>query len=150
MWCPRSACGLPMLGCTSTVTPMSNNTEKVTGIGGIFFRAQDPARMSAWYRDHLGISAENGHADFLWRERERPDEIGRTVWSIFPADTDYFGPSRLAFMINYRVSNLDRMLAQLCSKGVTVEKVEDFDYGRFARITDPEGNRIELWEAKSQ
>lgn len=129
-------------------TPMSNNTEKVTGIGGIFFRARDPARMTAWYRDHLGICAEDGHADFVWREHERPDEIGRTVWSVFPADTDYFGPSRPAFMINYRVSNLDRMLAQLRRDGVTVEKVEDYDYGRFAWITDPEGNRIELWEAK--
>jgi catechol 2,3-dioxygenase-like lactoylglutathione lyase family enzyme len=104
--------------------------------------------MTAWYRDQLGISAEDGHADFLWREHDRPDEIGRTVWSVFPTDTDYFGPSRPAFMINYRVSNLDRMLAQLRRNGVTVEKVEEYDYGRFAWITDPEGNRVELWEAK--
>ena len=129
---------------------LSDNTEKVTGIGGIFFRARDPARMSAWYRNHLGICAKDGHADFLWREQERPDELGRTVWAIFPADTEYFGPSRPTFMINYRVSNLDRMLAQLRQSGVAVEKVEDYDYGRFAWITDPEGNRIELWEPKSK
>jgi catechol 2,3-dioxygenase-like lactoylglutathione lyase family enzyme len=128
---------------------MSGNMEKVTGIGGIFFRARDPARMAAWYRKHLGICAEDGHTDFVWRDIDRPDEIGRTIWSIFPADTDYFGPSRPDFMINYRVSNLDRMLAQLRQKGVEVEKVEDYDYGRFAWITDPEGNRIELWEPKS-
>src|SRR5437899_12415417 len=121
---------------------MSDNTEKVTGIGGIFFRARDLAQMSAWYQDHLGICAEDGHADFMWREHERPGEIGRTVWSVFPADTDYFGPLRPAFMINYRVSNLERMLAQLRRKGVAVEKVEDYEYGRFAWITDPEGNRI--------
>ena len=129
---------------------MSDNTEKVTGIGGIFFKVRDVARMTAWYREHLGICTEDGHADFVWRENDRPDAIGRTVWSVFPADTDYFGPARSAFMINYRVSNLDRMLAQLRQSGVAVEKIEDNDYGRLAWITDPEGNRIELWEPKSK
>ena len=76
-------------------------------------------------------------ADFVWREHDRPEEIGRTVWSIFPADTDYFGASRPSFMVNYRVSNLDRMLAQLRGQGVTVEKVENYDYGRFAWIHRP-------------
>ena len=128
---------------------MSDKPEKVTGIGGIFFRSQSPARMAAWYREHLGISAEDGHADFLWREHGRPGEVGRTVWSLFPEDTDYFGPSRPAFMIGYRVANLERMLAQLRSKGVVIEKVEDYDYGRFAWITDPERNRIELWEPRA-
>jgi predicted enzyme related to lactoylglutathione lyase len=127
---------------------MSDTHEKVTGIGGIFFKARDPERMSAWYREHLGIETKDGAADFVWSEHERPNETGRTVWSIFPADTDYFGTSRPAFMINYRVSNLDRMLAQLRAQGITVEKTEDYDYGRFAWITDPEGNRIELWEPK--
>jgi catechol 2,3-dioxygenase-like lactoylglutathione lyase family enzyme len=129
---------------------MNSNPEKVTGIGGIFFRAQDPSRMSAWYREHLGIPLEDGHADFFWRNPERPEEKGRTTWALFPADTDYFGPSRPAFMINYRVANLDRMLAQLRTQGVTIEKVEDYDYGRFAWTTDPEGNRIELWEPKDK
>lgn len=124
--------------------------EKVTGIGGIFFRVRDPALMAQWYRKNLGICSEDGHADFVWGDHERPGEVGRTVWSLFPADTDYFGPSRPAFMINYRVSNLERMLAQLRQNGVTVEKVEDYDYGRFAWITDPEGNRIELWEPKGK
>jgi catechol 2,3-dioxygenase-like lactoylglutathione lyase family enzyme len=127
---------------------VSDTPEKVTGIGGVFFKARDPARMSAWYREHLGVETKDGSADFIWREHDRPDEIGRTVWSVFPADTDYFGPSRPAFMINYRVANLERMLGQLRAHGVTVEKVEDYDYGRFAWITDPEGNRVELWEAK--
>ena len=129
---------------------MSDNTEKVTGIGGIFFRVRDPARMSAWYRDHLGIAAEDGHADFIWRENERPNEVGRTVWSLFPADTDQFGPGNPPFMINYRVANLEKMLQQLRRSGVTVEKIEDHYYGRFAWITDPEGNRIELWEPRER
>ena len=120
--------------------------EKVTGIGGIFFRVRDPEKMSAWYREHLGIQIEDGHADFAWREGDRPDQAARTVWSLFPADTDYFGPARPAFMINYRVANLDRMLDQLRKGGIEIEKAEDYDYGRFAWITDPEGNRIELWE----
>src|SRR5258708_39541632 len=107
---------------------MSDNTEKVTGIGGIF-RVRDPARMSAWYREHLGICAEDGHADFVWREEGRPDEVGRTVWSLFPADTDYFGPTQPAFIINYRVANFQPMLVQLPRAGVTGEKVEDFAYG---------------------
>ena len=121
--------------------------ESVTGIGGIFFKVRDPERMTAWYRDHLGVPAKDGHADFVWREKERPEQIGRTVWSLFPADSDYF---ESAAMINYRVSNLDRMLEQLRRSGVIVEKVEDYDYGRFAWIKDPEGNRIELWEAKTK
>ena len=129
-------------------THMSDPVEKVTGVGGVFFRANDPGGMTDWYRKHLGICAEDGHADFVWREHDRPDAVGRTAWSVFPEDTDYFGPARPAFMINYRVANLDRMLAQLRSGGVAVEKIEDYDYGRFAWITDPEGNRIELWEPK--
>ena len=123
--------------------------EQVTGIGGIFFKARQPEQLAAWYREHLGIAAQDGHADFAWREKDRPEQIGRTVWSIFAADTDYFGPSRPAFMVNYRVANLERMLEQFRHQGIAVEKVEEFDYGRFAWITDPEGNRIELWEPKA-
>ena len=124
--------------------------EKVTGIGGIFFKVRDVEKMSAWYREHLGIPIEDGHADFLWREDDRAEVAGRTVWSLFPADTDYFGPAQPAFLINYRVANLDRMLDQLRQGGIQIEKVEDYDYGRFAWITDPEGNRVELWEPKGK
>lgn len=123
--------------------------ERVSGIGGIFFKARDPKQLSAWYREKLGIAADDGHANFAWREHEHPDQVGRTVWSVFPADSDYFGPSS-QFMVNYRVANLDRMLEQLRGAGIVVEKVEDYDYGRFAWITDPEGNRLELWEPKPQ
>lgn len=122
--------------------------EKVTGIGGVFFKVSDPAQMAAWYRENLGIESQDGHADFAWRESDRPEKVGRTVWSLFPTDSDYFGPSRQTAMTNYRVTNLDRMLSQLRNNGVKIDKTEDYDYGRFAWITDPEGNRIELWEPK--
>jgi len=128
---------------------MNNDKEKVTGIGGVFFRVRDPAAMAQWYEQHLGIAAPGGHAEFLWRDPDRPGEAGQTIWSLFPADTDYFGPARPAFMINYRVANLERLLAQLAAQGVTVEKGDDCEFGRFAWITDPEGNRVELWEPKS-
>jgi catechol 2,3-dioxygenase-like lactoylglutathione lyase family enzyme len=124
----------------------SAQVERVTGIGGIFFKAKDPATLATWYREHLGIDSNDGYADFPWRDADRPDEVGRTVWSLFPADTDYFKPSKQPFMINYRVSNLPRMLDQLRRKGVVVEKVENYDYGSFAWVMDPEGNRIELWQ----
>jgi len=120
--------------------------EKVTGIGGVFFKVRDPAQMAAWYRENLGIESQDGHADFRWRESEHPDKAGVTVWSLFPADSDYFGSSNQSAMTNYRVANMDRMLSQLRQNGVKIEKAEDYDYGRFAWITDPEGNRIELWE----
>ena len=122
--------------------------EKVNGIGGVFLKARDPEAMANWYREHLGIATKDGYTDFKWRDKDKPDQIGQTVWSLFPADTDYFKPSTAPFMINYRVENLDRMLEQLKKGGVTVEKVEDVDYGRFAWIMDPEGNRIELWEPR--
>lgn len=122
--------------------------QQVTGIGGIFFKARDPALMAAWYRTHLGLSNEDGYGEFIWREHDRPNEVGRTVWSLFPVDTDYFAPASTSFMINYRVANLDAMLEQLKNAGVSVDKVVDYDYGRFAWLTDPEGNRIELWEPR--
>jgi catechol 2,3-dioxygenase-like lactoylglutathione lyase family enzyme len=128
----------------------TNQIERVTGVGGVFFKAQDPRKMAAWYRDNLGIQNRGGHGDFTWREKDNPDRIGHTAWALFPTNTSYFGSSAAPMMINYRVANLDRLLEQLRRAGVPVEKVEDGEYGRFAWITDPEGNRIELWEPKSK
>lgn len=122
--------------------------EQVTGIGGVFFKAKDPKAMAAWYRRNLGIQSTGGFTEFTWREKDRPEEMGRTVWALFPTNTKYFGPTSSSLMINYRVSNLDRMLDQLRRSGVKIEKVQDSNFGRFAWITDPEGNRIELWEPK--
>jgi predicted enzyme related to lactoylglutathione lyase len=123
--------------------------ERVTGIGGVFFKARDPNGLAAWYEAHLGIESKEGCADFAWREKDQPDQLGRTVWAVFPADTTHLGQSASS-MINYRVANLDRMLEQLRGAGVKIEKVEDYDYGRFAWITDPEGNRVELWEPREK
>lgn len=125
-------------------------TEQVTGIGGIFLKAQNPKKLAAWYRDNLGLPMKGTMARFLWSERGKPEQQGQTVWSLFPTNTDYFGASLSSVMINYRVTNLDRMIEQLRSKGVAVEKTEDSDYGRFTWVTDLEGNRLELWEAKGK
>jgi catechol 2,3-dioxygenase-like lactoylglutathione lyase family enzyme len=115
-------------------------TKRAVGIGGVFFKGRDPERLRAWYRDHLGLEvADWGGVVF--------DGPGTTVWNIFSEDTRYFDPSPAPFMINYRVENLDRVLAALRSEGCEVdEKVEASEYGRFGWVMDPEGNRVELWE----
>jgi len=116
--------------------------ERVTGIGGIFFKAKDVAALRGGYRTHLGIEIESyGGCAFAWREP------GCTVWSPFSADTTYFDPGRATFMIDYRVEDLDAMLAQLRKAGAQVdEKIEDGALGRFGWAMDPEGNRFELWQ----
>jgi predicted enzyme related to lactoylglutathione lyase len=122
--------------------------KKVTALGGIFFKAKDAETLRAWYREHLGIESEGeGGFTFHWREAAQPEQIGQTVWSIFSGNTKYFEPSRAPFMINYRVENLDSVLEQLKAEGVEIDdRIEEYEYGRFAWIMDPEGNRIELWE----
>jgi catechol 2,3-dioxygenase-like lactoylglutathione lyase family enzyme len=117
--------------------------ERVTGIGGAFFRARDPAAMGRWYAEHLGMGVVAGDVDDVWWQDEGP-----TVWAPFPADTDYFGPSGQTWMMNFRVRDLDAMLAQLRGAGAEVdERVELMEgIGRFGWATDPEGNRFELWE----
>jgi predicted enzyme related to lactoylglutathione lyase len=122
--------------------------KRVTGIGGIFFKAQDPQKMYAWYEKHLGLKQDPsvGGVSLHWREADNPERTGMTMWSIFKQDSKYFDPSRSPFMLNYRVENMDALLEALRAEGVQIEKREDADYGRFAWIMDPEGNRIELWE----
>jgi len=125
-------------------------TEQVTGIGGVFFKVKEPKAIVAWYRKNLGVRSKHGFADFTWRNKDHPDQVGHTTWAIFPTNTTYFGESSSPVMIDYQVANLDRMLGQLRKNGVKIEKTEDADYGRFAWIMDPEGNRIELWEPKGK
>jgi predicted enzyme related to lactoylglutathione lyase len=117
--------------------------ERITGIGGIFFKARDPHALAAWYREHLGVplDPEQTYGTLTARDGDM------TVWSLFPAETRYFDPATQPFMVNYRVADLDAMLAQLRAAGATVdEKVEDSEYGRFGWAMDPEGNRFELWQ----
>ncbi len=119
--------------------------KRVTGIGGIFFKADDPERLATWYRTHLGIAIETSASYALFRRRDEADDA-MTVWSLFERDSDYFGGDG-AFMVNYRVDDLDALLAALRSEGVAVDdRLEETPDGRFAWLTDPEGNRIELWE----
>jgi predicted enzyme related to lactoylglutathione lyase len=125
------------------------NNPRVTGIGGVFFKARDQAQLGEWYRRHLGIDVqEGGWAVFRWRDHEDPTRPGSTVWSVFPEDTEYFGKTGQRAMINYRVADLDAVLAALKREGVPVDqRVEETAEGRFGWITDPDGNRIELWQA---
>jgi len=117
---------------------------KVTGIGGVFLRARDPKALLAWYVEHLGIEPQEGFAGtaFTWAGGES------TVWSLFDHDTDYFGAREQSVMVNYRVSDLDALLAQLKADGVEVigEPMEQEGFGKFGWAIDPEGNRFELWE----
>jgi len=113
--------------------------ERVIGIGGIFFKARDPAKLVAWYREQLGVEIDAYNTATF-------GPTGDTIWSPFPQDTEYFASAK-PFMINYRVASLDRMLAQLRAAGVPVdEKTQAESYGKFGWATDPEGNRFELWE----
>ncbi|MEM1430419.1 MAG: VOC family protein [Pseudomonadota bacterium] len=114
---------------------------QVTGIGGLFFRAQDPAALSAWYAEHLGVGGDPDGTP--WRQ-----DAGHTVFAPFKADTEYF-PADRAFMLNFRVDDLDALIARLDAAGIVVRTEPEWDtqgVGRFARIHDPEGNPIELWE----
>jgi len=122
--------------------------EKVTGIGGIFFKSKDPKALGEWYAKHLGVPLEEwGGGAFRWGEGSADAPSGTTAWSPFPADTKYFAPSDASFMLNYRVRDLDAMLAQLRAAGVWVdEKTDDSEYGRFGWAVDPDGNRFELWQ----
>ena len=120
--------------------------ENVQGIGGIFFKARDPKALAEWYRQHLGMPVESGQTYGILSSATAGEQ---TVWATFPADTTYFGSGSSPFMVNYRVRNLDAMLAQLRTAGAQVEdRIEEYDHGRFGWATDPEGNRFELWEPK--
>ena len=116
---------------------------KAVGVGGIFLKARDPKALAAWYATHLGIPAQEGGSLAF----DGPESAGMTVFAHFPNDTKYFGDGPQQSMVNFRVDNLDQLLEQLAGAGVRIDpKREDYDYGRFAWIWDPEGNRIELWQ----
>ena len=125
--------------------------ETVAGIGGVFFKARDPKALAAWYREQLGIPVfPNSTYGTLTVGEDGRDATGtplQIAWSTFPLTTDYFGDGPSSAMINYRVKDLDAMLAQLREAGVEVdENVHELEFGRFGWAVDPEGNRFELWE----
>ncbi|MBS1488944.1 MAG: VOC family protein [Bacteroidetes bacterium] len=122
---------------------------KVTGIGGIFFKCKDPQAMNEWYKKHLGFDTGPYGTSFKWRQNEDSSKKGLTQWNLFPEKTNYFQPSAKDFMINYRVENLELLVEELKKENVTiVDKIEAYDYGKFVHIMDMEGNKIELWEPK--
>jgi predicted enzyme related to lactoylglutathione lyase len=123
--------------------------KKVTGIGGIFFKSQDPEKMREWYSKHLGLENSPYGTNFEWLQSKDPTKKGSTVWSPFKETTKYFEPSTKEFMINYIVEDIEALVEELKSEGVTiVDKIEDSDYGKFVHIVDLEGNKIELWQPK--
>jgi predicted enzyme related to lactoylglutathione lyase len=121
--------------------------KRVTGIGGIFFKCQDPEATRAWYERHLGFQTDPYGTSFEWRQADNPDQKGFTVWSPMKASTPYFDPSSKEFMVNYRVENLTELVEILKSEGVTIlDDIETFEYGKFVHILDPDGQKVELWE----
>ncbi|WP_041932705.1 VOC family protein [Cytophaga hutchinsonii] len=121
--------------------------KKVTGIGGVFFKCDDPKKMKEWYAKNLGIESGEYGAAFNWVQDDKVDPTGCTAWNIVDRNTKYFEPSKKDFMINYRVENLVALVEQLKTDGVTIiDEIASYDYGKFVHILDPEGNTIELWE----
>jgi len=118
--------------------------KRVTGIGGVFFSAKDPAALRAWYKAHLGIDVQDwGGTAFRWADDAGAN--GTTVWSV--GDGEYFAPSKAPFMVNYRVADLHALLAALRQEGCNVlDKVDDSEFGKFGWVMDPEGNKVELWQ----
>jgi glyoxylase I family protein len=126
---------------------MKSTKERVQGIGGLFFRSRDPKALAEWYQRHLGIDpTPSDYQQPVWQQ-----SAGPTVFSPFPMDTKYFGSPHQAWMVNFRVRNLDAMAAQLRASGIAVEiDPEIYPNGRFGRLHDPDGNPVELWEPNAR
>lgn len=121
--------------------------KRVTSIGGIFFKCQNPDQVKEWYQKHLGLNTDQWGTTFEWRQADNPEKKGFSQWSPFNADTKYFEPSKKEFMVNYRVENLEWLVGELKKEGVTIiDEIAEYEYGKFVHILDPEGNAIELWE----
>jgi predicted enzyme related to lactoylglutathione lyase len=122
--------------------------KRVTGIGGIFFKAKDPVALRGWYQKHLGIDVQDwGGAAFRWADAEGNFTGGTTIWNVSDISGDYFAPSSSPFMANYRVADLHALVRELRKEGCNVlDKTEESEYGKFGWVIDPEGNKVELWE----
>lgn len=122
--------------------------KRVTGIGGIFFKAKDPSALSAWYKRHLGVDVQSwGGATFDWTDADGKPTAGTTAWLITPMDSKKFAPGTAPFLVNYRVADLHGLVKALKAEGCQVlDKTDESEYGKFGWVVDPEGNKIELWE----
>lgn len=122
--------------------------KRVTGIGGVFFKAADPTALQAWYKRHLGIDVQVwGGAVFTWTDSDGNPTRGSTVWCIAPQDGEQFASSKASFMINYRVDDLHAVVKVLKEEGCNfVDPIQESEYGKFAWLIDPEGNKVELWQ----
>jgi predicted enzyme related to lactoylglutathione lyase len=122
--------------------------QRVTGIGGIFFKAKDPAALRAWYKTHLGLDVQEwGGAALAWVDKTGQPVPCTTIWSVSDNESDHFAPSKSSFMINYRVADLKSLLETLRGEGCTVlDKTDDSEFGKFGWVIDPEGNKLELWQ----
>lgn len=126
---------------------MTKKKGKITGLGGVFFKSENPKSLKNWYTTNLGLDTdEYGHM-FKWLKPEEPDKLAYTQWSVFEAKTDYLNPSKKDFMINFRVEHIEALVEELKSNGMEViGDIQSFDYGKFAWVMDPDGNKVELWE----
>jgi predicted enzyme related to lactoylglutathione lyase len=134
-------------------TPKQNTIKKetlppkVTGLGGIFFMCEDPEKTKAWYAENLGLEVNQWGSSFEFRNAHRPEEINYLQWSAFKNTSTHFHPSQKEYMINYRVQNIEGLVANLRANGVTIlDDIETYDYGKFVHIMDADGQKIELWE----
>ncbi|PZE18981.1 VOC family protein [Putridiphycobacter roseus] len=128
-----------------------NTKPRVTGVGGVFLKAESTETLKKWYADHLGFVTDQYGATFTTKNTVPPHEINYLQWSLFKKDSDYFAPSEKDCMINYRVENLILLVENLKIAGVTIlDEIAEFDYGKFIHILDPEQNKIELWEPVDQ
>lgn len=122
--------------------------KRVTGIGGVFINSTDPAALRAWYKEHLGIDVQDwGGTAFTWTDSEGKPAAGTTIWTVNDAASNSFAPSTAPFMVNYRVADLDALLKVLQTEGCNVlDQSDESEYGKFAWVMDPDGNKVELWE----
>lgn len=130
------------------MTPSEKLGPRATSIGGIFFKAKDPKALKQWYADYLGMRMVESGTNFEWRQGADSTKKGYTLWAPFRETTKYFQPSEKQFMINYRVEGLDMLLKKMKEHGILpTDSVERSSYGNFVHVMDPEGNKLELWEA---
>jgi predicted enzyme related to lactoylglutathione lyase len=127
---------------------MATVKPRVTGLGGVFFQSKEPKALCAWYDEHLGTNfGNNTYSYFTWRDREDPEHKCTTTYSIFNKNSEYFAPGKNSFMLNFRVTNLDKLIQNLSESGIeNIGEIQRLEYGNFGWIMDPEGNKIELWE----